>query len=67
MYERFIKHKSVFSQYQVMLHSSPTQFPNQDDMEVMRQLSDRYHDDVGDYISSIVGDLRIWRVKIQQL
>lgn len=65
--ERFVKHKSILAQFQVLLPSLPVDCPSQDDEKAVRHLCERYSSDVGDSISSVVGELHLWYKKIQRL
>ncbi|KAL1481574.1 hypothetical protein MTO96_034376 [Rhipicephalus appendiculatus] len=57
--ERFVKHRSILAQFEV-LPSSLSLLPSKDDENAMRILCESYHSDVGDSVSSAVGELHLW-------
>lgn len=65
--ERFVKHKSILTQFKVLLPSSLSLLPSKDDENAMRILCESYHSDVGDSVSSAVGELHLWYRKLQRL
>ncbi|CAN7977490.1 unnamed protein product [Ixodes persulcatus] len=67
MDERFVKHKSILAQFQVLLPSSSSPLPNSNDEGAVRLLCERYHTDVADGISSVVGELHLWYKRLQRL